>query len=49
VLLGGGIPFLPPPAGRATLKLKKQHLYKNSGIVRLEYDIERRPTRGRTG
>jgi dihydrofolate reductase len=42
VLLGGGIPFLPPPAGRATLKLKKQHLYKNSGIVGLEYDIERR-------
>jgi dihydrofolate reductase len=42
VLLGGGIPFLPPPAERATLKLKKQHLYKKSGIVGLEYDIERR-------
>jgi dihydrofolate reductase len=42
VLLGGGIPFLPPPAERATLKLKKQRLYKNSGIVGLEYDIERR-------
>ena len=42
VLLGGGIPFLPPPAERATLKLKKQHLYKKSGIVSLEYDIERR-------
>jgi dihydrofolate reductase len=42
VLLGGGIPFLPAPAGRATLKLRKQRLYKNSGIVGLEYDVVRR-------
>ena len=42
VLLGGGVPFLPPPAERTTLKLKNQRLYKKSGIVALEYDIARR-------
>jgi dihydrofolate reductase len=41
VLLGGGIPFLPPPAGRATLKLRKHRLYEKTGTVRLDYDIER--------
>lgn len=41
VLLGGGIPFLPPPAQRAALKLKKQRLYEKSGIVGLEYDVVR--------
>jgi dihydrofolate reductase len=41
VLLGGGIPFLPPPAGRATLKLRKQRVYKKTGTIGLEYDIER--------
>jgi dihydrofolate reductase len=42
VLLGGGIPFLPPPAGRATLKLRTHRVYEKSGTVGLEYDIERR-------
>jgi dihydrofolate reductase len=41
VLLGGGIPLLPSPAGRATLKLRKQRLYKKTGIIGLEYDIVR--------
>jgi dihydrofolate reductase len=41
VLLGGGIPLLPSPAGRATLKLRKQRLYEKTGIVGLEYDIVR--------
>jgi dihydrofolate reductase len=41
VLLGGGIPFLPSPAARATLKLRKHRLYEKTGIVGLEYDIER--------
>lgn len=40
VLLGGGIPFLPPPAARATLKLRKERVYEKTGTVRLEYDIE---------
>jgi dihydrofolate reductase len=41
VLLGGGIPLLPPPTGRATLKLRKQRLYEKTGTVGLEYDIVR--------
>ena len=41
VLLGGGIPLLPPPASRATLKLRKQRLYEKTGTIGLEYDIVR--------
>ena len=41
VLLGGGIPLLPPPANRAQLKLRKQHLYEKTGIVSLDYEIVR--------
>ena len=41
VLLGGGIPLLPSPAGRATLTLRKQRLYEKTGIIGLEYDIVR--------
>jgi dihydrofolate reductase len=40
VLLGGGIPFLPPPAVRATLKLRTHRIYEKTGTVGLEYDIE---------
>ena len=41
VLLGGGIPLLPPPAARTTLKLRKQRLYEKTGTIGLEYDIVR--------
>ena len=41
VLLGGGVPLLPPPADRATLKLRKQRVYKKTGTIGLEYDIVR--------
>jgi dihydrofolate reductase len=41
VLLGGGIPLLPPPAAPAQLKLRKQRLYQKSGILGLEYDVLR--------
>jgi dihydrofolate reductase len=41
VLLGGGIPLLPPPAARATLKLTKYRVYEKTGVVGLWYDIER--------
>lgn len=41
VLLGGGIPLLPPPAGRAALKLRTQRVYEKTGTVSLEYDIVR--------
>jgi dihydrofolate reductase len=39
VLLGGGIPFLPSPAERATLKLRTHRIYGKTGTVSLEYDI----------
>ena len=38
-LLGGGVPLLPAPADRATLKLKQHRVYEKSGTVALEYDI----------
>ena len=41
VLLGGGIPLLPSPAMRATLKLRHQRVYKTTGTIGLEYDIVR--------
>ena len=40
VLLGGGIPLLPPPTGRVKLKLTGHRVYKKSGIVLLEYTID---------
>lgn len=40
VLLGEGIPLLPSPARKATLKLTGHKVYK-SGIVLLEYTIDR--------
>ena len=39
VLLGGGVPLLPPPAGRARLKLRGQKVYQTTGTISLEYDI----------
>jgi dihydrofolate reductase len=39
VLLGGGIPLLPPPAGETKLKLTGQRTYK-TGIVSLEYGVK---------
>lgn len=41
VLLGGGIPLLPSPAGRAALKLRKQRVYETTGTIGLEYDVVR--------
>ena len=40
VLLGGGIPLLPPPASQVKLKLTGHRVYKKSGIMLLEYAIE---------
>jgi dihydrofolate reductase len=39
VLLGGGIPLLPPPARRAKLALTGHRVYK-TGIVSLEYAVK---------
>jgi len=39
VLLGGGLPLLPPPADRTKLRLVGHKVYK-SGIVSLEYAVD---------
>jgi dihydrofolate reductase len=39
VLLGGGVPLLPPQAQRTTLKLSGHKIYR-SGIVSLVYDVQ---------
>jgi dihydrofolate reductase len=39
VLLGGGVPLLPDPADRATLKLTKHTVYPKTGTVALEYAL----------
>jgi dihydrofolate reductase len=41
ILLGGGRPLLPPPAGRRRLTLTGQRTYERSGIVLLKYDVVR--------
>ena len=38
VLLGGGLPMLPAPAGQAQLKLTGHRVY-GTGIVSLEYEV----------
>jgi dihydrofolate reductase len=42
VLLGGGIPLLPPPAARARLTLSRHRVYP-TGIVSLEYAVSQVP------
>ncbi len=41
VLLGGGIPMLPPPASQVKLSLTGNRLYPKSGIMLLEYAVAR--------
>lgn len=41
ILLGGGVPFLPTPATRGHLRLRRHRVYEQSGIVLLEYDVRR--------
>jgi dihydrofolate reductase len=38
VLLGGGVPLLPPGVSRTALRLRKTHVYP-SGMVALHYDV----------
>jgi len=42
ILLGGGIPLLPPGAPRTTLSLTGTHTYP-SGMVTLSYTVAQRP------
>jgi dihydrofolate reductase len=46
ILLGGGVPLLPTPAPRTTLRLKSHRVYQKSGIVGLEYDVCKRADLG---
>lgn len=39
-LLGGGIPFLEPPARQARLKLTNSKVYAKTGTVLLEYAVD---------
>ncbi|HSJ54331.1 MAG TPA: dihydrofolate reductase family protein [Anaerolineae bacterium] len=39
VLLGGGLPLLPPPASLTGLKLVKHRVYQKTGTVSLEYAV----------
>lgn len=45
VLLGGGIPLLPPPAKRAKLNLTSHKVYEKTGIVSLEYAVAKAAAR----
>jgi dihydrofolate reductase len=40
VLLGAGVPLLPAPAKRVTLKLTGHKLYAKTGIMSLEYAVQ---------
>ena len=42
ILLGGGIPLLPTPGPRLTLRLRTHRLYAGTGTMFLEYDVRRR-------
>jgi dihydrofolate reductase len=48
VLLGGGIPLVPPPVPQMTLTLTKQRLYEKTGILGLEYAIAPAAAKGRS-
>lgn len=39
VLLGDGVPLLPPPMERTALRLTRHTLYPTSGIMSLEYAV----------
>lgn len=43
VLLGGGIPFLPPRSERTTLRLLSSKRYEATGTVMLSYVVQQEP------
>jgi dihydrofolate reductase len=42
VVLGGGLPLLPTPGPRLTLKLRAHRLYAKTGTLFVEYDVKKR-------
>ena len=47
VVLGGGVPFVAPSTNRAKLRLTGHRLYRQSGIMLLEYAVEPKAARKR--
>ena len=45
VLLGEGVPLLPPPAGQAGLTLTDHRVYSKTGTVSLVYVVDPKPHR----
>jgi dihydrofolate reductase len=43
IVLGGGLPLVPTPGPRLSLRLRKHRLYETTGTLLLEYDV-RQPT-----
>jgi dihydrofolate reductase len=43
ILLGGGIPLLPSPGPRLSLRLRAHRLYTATGTLFLQYDVMPRP------
>jgi dihydrofolate reductase len=41
VLLGAGLPLLPPTQARRKLSLAAHKLYPNTGVMMLSYDVQR--------
>jgi dihydrofolate reductase len=41
VVLGGGLPLAPAPGPRLNLRLRAHRVYRATGILFLEYDVER--------
>jgi dihydrofolate reductase len=40
VLLGGGVPLLPPPSPRVKLKLTRHKVYSKTGTIALDYALQ---------
>jgi dihydrofolate reductase len=41
VVLGGGLPLMPPPGPRLKLRLRSHRVYQATGTIFLEYDVAR--------
>jgi dihydrofolate reductase len=41
MLLGAGLPLLPPPTSHLSLQLRSHRLYAKTGTMFLEYDVKR--------
>ena len=46
VLLGGGVPLLPAPGPRLSLRLREQRVFSTTGTLLLGYDVAPSPARG---